>query len=351
MARHPGRVALIGTSAAPYRRVARGPAGPGHLYRCVVNRSRATALALLALLPAIATANPAAAAAPAPAAPRQQVLVIGNSVVAGVAATGKLDDLQARLPGWDVTFDAHADRNTDIGVQLVSAAGPRRFQVVIVALGENDLLSTFPSEIKAMMGVVANVPRVYWLTVRESRRYAWLPKINAQIRQSAPAYSNLAVADWNRYGAAHPADFWGDGLHLDPTGGADMAAFLADLVNGTSQYARPFTAATVPPTTAPAPSRGAAVVSPAAGAQAARTAKTAKTARVGGPPSGVAAGLGQAVRVVLDAVLLLVLLAAAAIAISPACRRRRRLRRARLARLDRPIVRRLDQRTLAATSR
>jgi lysophospholipase L1-like esterase len=285
--------------------------------------------------PGVLRLTAAADVTPAPLTP--QVLVVGDSVAAGVAATGKLADLQARLPGWQVTFDAQTDRSTSVGAQLVSAAGPRRFQVVILALGENDGTRAFPEAMKAMMSVVAAVPRVYWLTVRESRRYPWLPGINAMIRQTAPSYSNLAVADWNQYGAAHPADFWGDGLHLTPSGGADMAAFLADLVNDTSPYARPLTPPTLPPTTAPASSRYPAVIPHAASASTARNGRGTSAA-----VEGIGAGLAKALRVVLDGFVLLLLLGAAAVALSPSCRHRRRLHRARLARIK--------QRTLAAPS-
>jgi hypothetical protein len=64
------------------------------------------------------------AAADVTPAPTYQVLVVGDSVAAGVPATGKLADLQARLPGWQVTFDAQTDRSTSVGAQLVSARAP-----------------------------------------------------------------------------------------------------------------------------------------------------------------------------------------------------------------------------------
>lgn len=229
---------------------------------------------------ATATAAPAPPPSPEPVrAAGKRLLVVSDSTLAGIPANGALDDLRSALPGWEVTLDAHAYRNTAQGVDVVAARDPSRFDVVVVGLGANDAWSTdnFSAQMGRMVSLLTAVPRVYWLTLRESPRFqrAFAP-VNSVIRLRAAAAPNVEVADWNRFGAEHPEAFYGDGLHLTPAGGADAARFIASLVERTNPYleAEPAEPREEAPAAAgPGPSPGAAVTTPAA-------------ARPARPPSG-----------------------------------------------------------------
>ncbi len=186
-----------------------------------------------------AAAHPRAGTAPPPP---KKLLVISDSTLAGVPANGTLDDLHTALPGWEVTFDARAYRNTGQGVDVAAAHRPGDFDAVVVGLGANDALSVanFSAQMARMLDVLAPVPRSYWLTLRESPRFQrQFAAVNSVIRLRAAATPNVEVADWNRFGVEHPEAFYDDGLHLTPAGGAEMSGFLASLVKRESPYLEP----------------------------------------------------------------------------------------------------------------
>ncbi|MCL4292217.1 MAG: hypothetical protein KJ056_04210 [Acidimicrobiia bacterium] len=212
--------------------------------------------------------RPAPAPPPHPKAPKR-LRVGSGSTLAGIPTNGALDDLRAALPDWEVTLDAHAYRNTAQGVDVAAARDPSRFDVVVVGLGANDAWSTdnFSAQMDRMLTLLTAVPRVYWLTLRESPRFqrAFAP-VNSVIRLRAAAAPHVEVADWNRFGAEHPEAFYGDGLHLTPAGGADAARFIASLVERTNPYleAEPTEPREEAPTdTASGPSPGAEITTPA----------------------------------------------------------------------------------------
>lgn len=221
-----------------------------------MTRAARTVLAALTLAGAVAFAigpGPRAVAAPvsaprsrpAPAPPPdpnspKRLLVVSDSTLAGIPTNGALDDLRSALPGWEVTLDARAYRNTAQGVDVAATRDPARFGVVVVVgLGANDAWSAdnFSAQMDRMVTLLTAVPRVYWLTLRESPRFqgAFAP-VNSVIRLRAAAAPHVEVADWNRFGAEHPEAFYGDGLHLTPAGGADAARFIASLVERTNPY-------------------------------------------------------------------------------------------------------------------
>lgn len=188
----------------------------------------------------VAAAVPTAGAAGAKAPDRpRRLLVVSDSTLAGVPVNGALDDLRAALPGWEVTYDARAYRNTAQGVDIVAGHDPADFDAVVVGLGNNDAWSPdyFAAQMARMIEVLAPVPNVYWLTVREAPRFQQpFARVNAVIRARAAAAPRVEVVDWNRYGAEHPEAFYDDGLHLTPAGGTEMAQFLASVVKRRSPY-------------------------------------------------------------------------------------------------------------------
>jgi len=179
-----------------------------------------------------------AAAAGAP----RRLLVLSDSTLAGIPANGTLDDLHAALPGWEVTFDARAYRNTAQAVDIATGHDPSTFDAVVVGLGANDAWSptNFSAQMARLLEVLSPVPDVYWLTLRESPRFqASFAPVNSVIRLRASATPGVELADWNRFGAEHPEAFYDDGLHLSPAGAAEAARFVATLVGRENPYLDP----------------------------------------------------------------------------------------------------------------
>jgi hypothetical protein len=169
-----------------------------------------------------------------------------------VLANNSLGQLQQELPGWEIVFDAQADRSTEGGDDVVRADDPASFDMVIVGLGANNGWSAdvFAQQMRQLMDDLRPVPKVYWLTVRAVPRFArQYAAVNFVIRTVANEYPNLQAVDWDAFGAQHPEAFYGDGLHLSPAGGTEMVDFLASLVKGSNAYliARSPTAVTTTP--------------------------------------------------------------------------------------------------------
>lgn len=204
-------------------------------------------LATALLAPSMA---PVAQVSPPPH--RERLLVIGDSVLAGVLANHALGQLQDALPGWEVVFDAAADRSTAGGADVVLADDPASFDMVIVGLGTNNGWSAkvFAEQARQLLEDLKPVAHVYWLTVHEVHRFQrQYAAVNFVIRGLADQYANLQAVDWNAFGAQHPEAFYGDGLHLAPVGSKEMATFLATLVNGTNAYLLPRSPSAVTTTT------------------------------------------------------------------------------------------------------
>jgi hypothetical protein len=170
---------------------------------------------------------------------RPRLLVVGDSILAGVLANNALGQLQQELPGWEIVFDAQADRSTQGGDDVVRADDPASFDMVVVGLGANNGWSAdvFAQQMRQLMDDLKPVPRVYWLTVRAVPRFATqYAAVNFVIRTVANEYPNLQAVDWDAFGVQHPEAFYGDGLHLSPAGSTEMVDFLASLVKGTNAY-------------------------------------------------------------------------------------------------------------------
>ncbi len=118
-------------------------------------------------------------------------------------------------------------------------------------------LAVFRPRVDALLGALASVPRVVWLTIHQARPY--YAGANDVIRGSVAAHPNVSVGDWNA--VIRPGDTGDDGLHLTPEGGTHMATFIAGLaekeVAATTthdhDHATTTTTSTVAPTTTLAP--------------------------------------------------------------------------------------------------
>lgn len=160
---------------------------------------------------------------PGPPAGRNSVFVIGDSVFLGTTSS-----IPQALPEWLVTYDAVGNRRLAQGIDVLALRRGEIGEAVVVHLGNNYIpgeRGDYASQIDEAMTVLADVPRVVWVTVSEvsdSRR-----EINAAIHAAAERWPNLRVADWAPIIAANPALAW-DGMHLTPEGRRQIAALIAE---------------------------------------------------------------------------------------------------------------------------
>ncbi|HSL58769.1 MAG TPA: hypothetical protein VK866_13065 [Acidimicrobiales bacterium] len=165
---------------------------------------------------------------PIPAAPTgppaaNSAYVIGDSVLLGTTRA-----IPAALADWVVTYDAEGSRRL---AQAVDVLAERRSEIggaVVVQLGNNYIegeRGDYASQLDEAMAVLADVPRVVWLTVApvSPTREA----INEVIRAAGDRWDNLVVADWGAVIADRPELSW-DGLHLTPAGREELAAVVAE---------------------------------------------------------------------------------------------------------------------------
>ena len=96
--------------------------------------------------------------------------------------------------------------------------------VVIVHLGNNGTFTT--KQFDQMMGVLKDVPRVVFLTLKVPRN--WESGDNAVIRAGVARYPNTQLVDWHGASAGRPELFAKDGYHLTGAG----AKLYASLVVG-----------------------------------------------------------------------------------------------------------------------
>jgi hypothetical protein len=148
------------------------------------------------------------------------VAAIGDSVMLGAAGP-----LQVRL-GPAGVIDAKVSRQFAEGVVTARDLRDqgRLGQVAVVHLGTNGPPRT--SDIDALMGFLAGVPRVLLVTVRMPR--TWEGQTNDALRAAAARYPAVVIVDWYSYSDGHRDWFASDGIHLKPVG----AQAYADLVGG-----------------------------------------------------------------------------------------------------------------------
>lgn len=183
----------------------------------------------LPLLPATTTTLPDPMVDPPPAVPdpgpppgRNSVFVMGDSVFLGTTSA-----IPQALPEWLVTYDAVGSRRLAQAIDVFTARRDEIGEAVVVHLGNNFIegeRGTYATQIDEAMAVLADVPRVVWVTVSEvsPSRVA----INEAIREAATRWPNLRVADWAPIIATFPGLTW-DGLHLTPDGRREMATLIA----------------------------------------------------------------------------------------------------------------------------
>jgi lysophospholipase L1-like esterase len=106
--------------------------------------------------------------------------------------------------------------------------GARPFgEVVVIALGYNDAATpgAFPIWIDELMAHVRDVPRVFWVNLRNARE--WVSAANADLVAATSRWPNLRIIDWDARSTPDPFLTYGDGLHLNPLGQLVMGEVVA----------------------------------------------------------------------------------------------------------------------------
>jgi hypothetical protein len=151
------------------------------------------------------------------------VYVLSDSVILGAQA-----QIQAALPGWQVTFDSKVSRSIYAGLSILSHLTGPPPRVVVIHLCTNWSQMTFGHEIDAAMASLAGVDRVIWVTCTP-----WNPGVisaDAAIGVASVQYRpRVVVADWAAVSAT-PGYTYADGLHLKTAGAEAMAKLIAPLV-------------------------------------------------------------------------------------------------------------------------
>ena len=147
-----------------------------------------------------------------------QVTAIGDSVM----LDGK-PLLQQLMPHAFVDAAVSRQMVATIGiVQHYADTGVLANQVVI-GLGTNGPFSS--GDFDKMMQIIGSKRQVYWINVHVPTR-TWQNQVNALLKQKAGQYHNLHVVDWYGTANGHPDWFYGDQVHMNPTGNPYYASLI-----------------------------------------------------------------------------------------------------------------------------
>ena len=137
------------------------------------------------------------------------VWIIGDSIM-----DGGREEVEAALADWSLTLDAEVGRSSSSGVELAQAAVEQDADAVVIELGTNDTSSSvFRAHLVETRDTVAGVPLVIWQTARGPEDDLSIPEVNAAIREVAPTYPNVSIADWTAFVLDEAVQT--DGIHPD----------------------------------------------------------------------------------------------------------------------------------------
>ncbi|HEX4941365.1 MAG TPA: GDSL-type esterase/lipase family protein [Actinomycetota bacterium] len=137
------------------------------------------------------------------------VWIIGDSIM-----DGGREEVEAALADWSLSLDAEVGRSSSSGVELARAAVEQDADAVVIELGTNDTSpAVFRAHLVETLDTLAAVPLVIWQTARGPEDDLSIPEVNAAIREVAPTYSNVSIADWTAFVPDEAVQT--DGIHPD----------------------------------------------------------------------------------------------------------------------------------------
>ena len=170
--------------------------------------------------------------------PPPRVMVIADS--AFTAVTGNERPLAILTAGFDFEIDVgvcrrltgascpDGDYQPPTLVDVVHTLGPSIAPTVIVEVGYNEFVDSFPQSVELAMTTLvdAGVKHILWLTMSELRpQYI---AMNEQLAAVAARHPEVELVDWGAASRGHDAWFQGDGVHLGYDGAVAMAHLLRD---------------------------------------------------------------------------------------------------------------------------
>ena len=127
---------------------------------------------------------------------------------------GGREEVETALADWTLTLDAEVGRSSSSGVALAQAAVEQDADAVVIELGTNDASSdVFRAHLIETLDSVAGVPIVIWQTARGPEDDLSIAEVNAAIREVAPTYPNVSIADWTAFVPDEAVQT--DGIHPD----------------------------------------------------------------------------------------------------------------------------------------
>lgn len=115
-------------------------------------------------------------------------------------------------------------------VDVVQSLGPRIAPTVIVEVGYNEFVDTFPASVEMAITTLlaAGVTKILWTTMAEMRlQYIGM---NQQLVAAASHHPEVELVDWASASRGHDAWFQPDGVHLTYDGARAIAHLLHDAV-------------------------------------------------------------------------------------------------------------------------
>ena len=159
---------------------------------------------------------------------------IGDSIATGMAL-GSSSEFQVLTDGvfGAEMYSAASGRTTAQGVAIAETV-PTGTDLVVVELGYNDMPSSMPARIDAMMTALAarDVGLVVWSNLSTRRSGYDYAAANAALAAAGTSWPNLVVVDWDAHSRHESAHRWfgSDGVHLTGTGEAEFSLFLRDRI-------------------------------------------------------------------------------------------------------------------------
>ncbi len=113
-------------------------------------------------------------------------------------------------------------------VDVVQSLGPRIAPTVIVEVGYNEFVDTYPASVELAITTLlaAGVTKILWTTMAEGRpQYIGM---NQELEAVAARHPEVEIVDWGSASRGHDSWFEGDGVHLGYYGARAMATLLHD---------------------------------------------------------------------------------------------------------------------------
>jgi hypothetical protein len=156
--------------------------------------------------------------APAPPSSAYPVVALGDSVMLGAAP-----QLAAVLPPGSY-IDAVVGRQFLQAKEIIDSLKAQGLlgSTVIIHLGNNG--PTNSDTFNQLMGSLADVPKVLFLTVKVERK--WEGAVNQVLYDNVPGHPNAKLVYWRDLAEPNRGWFYDDGIHLRPDG----ARAYADII-------------------------------------------------------------------------------------------------------------------------